>query len=74
MNVVQSREELLTATERDEAEVERALGDLKRAVGRPFAVYSHVGDQLANHPLSWLAASVLIGFWLGGRNNGHGRL
>ena len=71
MNGVQRREELLAATERDEAEVERALGDLKRAVGRPFAIYSHVGEQLASHPLSWLTASLLVGVWMGGRSNGH---
>ncbi len=73
MNGVQTREELVAAAERDEAEVERALVDLKRAVQRPFAVSDHIGEQLAGHPLSWLGASLLIGLWMGGRGNGHGR-
>lgn len=69
MNGVPRREELVAAAERDEAEVERALGDLKRAVRRPFGS-GHVGEQLASHPLSWLAASLLIGVWMGSRSNG----
>jgi hypothetical protein len=71
MNGAQRREELVAAAERDEAEVERALGDLKRAVRRPFASSGDLGEQLASHPLSWLAASLLIGLWMGGRSNGH---
>jgi hypothetical protein len=73
MNGAQRREELVAATARDEAEVERAIGDLKRAVDRPFTMNIQIGEQLARHPLSWLTASVLIGVWMGGRSNGHRR-
>ena len=68
MNEAQTRDELIAAAARDEAEVERALDDLKRAVERPLAVSSRLGEQLARHPLTWLTASVLIGIWMGSRN------
>ena len=71
MNGVPRREELVAAAERDEAEVERALGDLKRAVQRPFTISGHIREQLASHPFSWLAASLLIGVWMGGHSNGN---
>lgn len=67
MSDMQTRQQLLASTERDEEELERALVDLKRAVHRPFAIGSEVGEHIGAHLVPWLAAGVLIGLWLGSR-------
>jgi hypothetical protein len=64
---MQTRQQLLAATERDEEELKLALVDLKRAVYRPFAIGSEVAEHISAHLVPWLAAGVLIGLWLGGR-------
>ena len=61
------RQRLLASAERDEEELERALGDVKRAVQRPFAIGSRVGAHIGAHPVPWLAVAVCIGLWLGRR-------
>ena len=63
------RQELLEQAARHEQELERALGDLKHAVKRPFAL----GERVAQHPLPWLMGALLIGLWLGARNHHHER-
>jgi hypothetical protein len=67
MSDMQTRQQLLASTERDEEELEQALVDLKRAVHRPFAIGSEVGEHVGAHLMPWLAAGVLIGLWLGSR-------
>jgi hypothetical protein len=67
MSDMQTRQQLLAVTERDEAELEHALVDLKRAVHRPFAIGSEVGEHIGAHLAPWLVAGVLIGLWLGSR-------
>ena len=61
---IDPRQEMLEQAARHEQELERALGDLKQAVQRPFAV----GDRLAEHPWPWLMGALLFGVWLGTRN------
>lgn len=68
MNDVQTRDALVSSLERDEEELEQALGELKLAVRRPFAVGEHVARHIGEHPLPWLAGALLIGLWLGSRN------
>ena len=68
MSDLQTRRQLLAVAQRDEAEMERALSDLKQAVQRPFAIPQQVGEQIGLHPLPWLAASLLVGVWLGSRS------
>lgn len=63
---VDPRQEMLEQAARHEQELERALGDLKQAVQRPFAV----GDRLAEHPWPFLMGAFLFGLWLGTRNGG----
>ena len=67
MSDMESRRQLLTSAQCHEQEMEQALGDLKRAVQRPFALREQVGARIGEHPLPWLAASALIGLWLGSR-------
>jgi len=67
MSDMQTREQLLASAESDEEELEKALVDLKRAVQRPFAIRSRVAEHIGAHLVPWLAASVLIGVWLGSR-------
>jgi len=64
---LQARQQLLATAERHEAELERALVDLERAVVRPFAVGEHLSEHIGTHPWPWLLASVLTGIWLGSR-------
>jgi len=61
------RQQLLASAERDQKELERALGDVRRAVQRPFAIGSRVGAHIGAHPVPWLAAAVCVGLWLGSR-------
>ena len=67
MSDMQTRQQLLASAERDEEELEQALGDLKRAVQRPLAIRGQVGGHIGAHLVPWLAAGVLIGLWLGSR-------
>jgi hypothetical protein len=67
MSDMQTRRQLLASAQRHEQEMQLALGDLKRAVQRPFAIGEQVGAQIGGHPLPWLAACVLVGLWLGSR-------
>lgn len=60
-----TREALLTSLERDEEELERALGELKEAVQRPFAIGEHVARHIAEHHVVWLGGALLVGLWLG---------
>lgn len=61
------REVLVQSVERDEAELERALADLKRAVRRPFALADQVGERIGENPVPWIVSSLLVGLWLGSR-------
>jgi len=72
MSDMHTRQQLLASAERHEEELEQALGDLGRAVSRPFAVRQNIGEQLAERPVPWLAASLLIGVWLASRTRGNG--
>jgi hypothetical protein len=67
MSDLPTRRQLLATAQRHQAEMEQALGDLKRAARRPFAIGGRVGEEIGAHPLPWLAASLLIGVWLGSR-------
>lgn len=67
MNVEAERRELIASVESHERELELALGDLRRALQRPFEVGDRLGEQLGQHPLPWLAAGVLVGIWLARR-------
>ena len=67
MSDMQTRQQLLASAEHDEQELEKALVDLKRAVQRPFAIGSEVGEHIGAHLVPWLAAGALIGLWLGSR-------
>jgi hypothetical protein len=67
MSDLQARRQLLVTVQRDEAEMEHALDDLKRAVSRPFAIGNQLGERVGAHPLPWLFASLLIGVWWGSR-------
>ncbi|HSQ01426.1 MAG TPA: hypothetical protein VL049_29750 [Candidatus Dormibacteraeota bacterium] len=67
MSDMQTRQQLLARAERDEDDLEKALVDVKRAVQRPLAIGSRVGEHIGAHPAPWLAAGVLVGLWLGSR-------
>ncbi len=66
MSDMEARQRLLASAERHEQELEDALGDLKQAVQRPFAI----ADHIRQHPLPWLVGCLMIGLWLGNRANG----
>lgn len=61
------RRELLAATERDEHELEAAVEDLRQAVRRPLAFADRAKRTIAKDGTAWIAASALLGFWLGHR-------
>jgi hypothetical protein len=61
------RRALIASVESHERELEAALGDLRVAVHRQFAVGEQLGEQLSEHPLPWLIGAVLAGLWLGSR-------
>jgi len=65
---METRQQLLESVARDEQELERAIGDLKQAVQRPFEVGERVRAHISAHPIPWLVGGLLIGLWLGGRN------
>jgi hypothetical protein len=65
MSDMEARQELLAAAALHEQELERAVVELKQAVRRPFAI----GERIGQHPLPWLFGAVLVGLWLGSRNN-----
>jgi hypothetical protein len=67
MSDPETRRQLLQTVDRDEAELERALVDLKRAAARPFAIGTQLREHVVAHPLPWLAAALLVGVWLGRR-------
>ena len=67
MSDLLTRQQLLASAERDERELERALGDVRRAVQRPFAIGSRVRAHIGAHPVPWLAAGLCLGLWLGSR-------
>lgn len=67
MSDLLTRQRLLASAERDERELERALGDVRRAVQRPFAIRRRVGAHIGAHPVPWLAAGLCLGLWLGSR-------
>ena len=69
MSDMETRRQLLVTVQRDDVEMEHALDDLRRAVGRPFAIGDQVGERLGAHPLPWLFASVLLGVWWGSRRS-----
>jgi len=68
MSDLETRQQLLAAAERHEQELEHALVDLERAVWRPFALGEQLGERISTHPVPWLLATVLVGFWLGSRS------
>lgn len=63
----EKRQQMLAATERDEHELEAAVADLQQALRRPLAVAERVQRHIATDAHTWLAASALVGFWLGRR-------
>lgn len=67
MTDVTSRRDLVAVAARERAELDAALGDLGRAVARPFAIGRRVREHIAAHPVGWLAAAVVVGVWLGRR-------
>jgi hypothetical protein len=67
MSDMQTRQQLLARAERDEAELEKALADVRRAAQRPLAIGDRVGEHIGGHLLPWLAAGAFIGLWLGSR-------
>jgi hypothetical protein len=74
MSDLETRRQLLQAAARDEHELERAIGDLKRAVRRPFDVGARLRAHIHAHPVAWLIGSLLLGLWLGspnGRSSAH---
>ena len=64
MSEAQARAELEAAVERDEQELQRAIGDLKDAVQRPF----EIGEKLAAWSVPVIVGGVLFGIWLGSRD------
>jgi len=70
MSDMETRQQLLAAAEGHEQDLERALVDLERAVWRPFAAVDRVGQHIADRPLPWLFASLLVGLWFGTRRTG----
>jgi hypothetical protein len=67
MSAADQRQALLRSVQRDQAELDRALADLKRAALRPFAIGDRVREHVGTHPLPWLAAALMVGVWLGRR-------
>lgn len=67
MTDTEIRETLVAVAERDEHDLQTALGDLRRAVERPFAVGAEVGENIGAHPLIWVGGALLLGVWLGSR-------
>jgi hypothetical protein len=59
------REELVASAERSERELQVAIEDLKQAVKQPFGI----GERIAEHPLPWMVGGVLVGLWLGIRDD-----
>jgi len=68
MSDMETRQQLLEATERDEAELDRAIDELKQVVHRPFELTERVQAHITAHPIPWLIGGVLVGLWLGSRN------
>jgi len=67
MSDMETRQQLLVSAELHEQELEQALVDLERAVWRPFATVERVSQHIADRPLPWLFASLLVGLWFGSR-------
>lgn len=62
----QQRETLREQVEQEEAELRRAVEDLKEAVSRPLRIV----QRLQENPMPWVLSAVLVGLWLG---SSHGR-
>lgn len=67
MSDVTSRQRLLAAAAREQAELDAALKELQRAVTRPFAIGRRVREHMAAHPVGWLTAALIVGVWMGRR-------
>ena len=67
MSDVTSRQRLLAAAAREQAQLEVALNDLQRAVTPPFAIGRRLREHMAAHPVGWLTAALVIGVWVGRR-------
>jgi hypothetical protein len=65
MSDMRTRQEMLSAAGRDTEALESALADLRRAVQRPFTIGTRVREHIGAHPVSWIAAALLAGIWLG---------
>jgi hypothetical protein len=63
----QQREQLREQVEREEAQLRRAVEDLKVAVAKPFQII----ERLQDNPIPWLLSGALIGLWLGSRMHGN---
>lgn len=57
----EQREHLEEEVAKSEEDLRVAVEDLRDAVARPFKVV----EQLAENPLPWMLAGVLLGVWLG---------
>ncbi len=64
-NVEGERGALIASVQSHQRELEVAMGDLRRALHRPFAV----GEQMSEHPLPWLISGLLVGIWFGSRRS-----
>jgi hypothetical protein len=59
-----ARAELEAAVERDEADLQRAIDDLKDAVQKPF----EIGERIAAWSIPVILGGLLFGIWLGSRD------
>lgn len=62
--LAEERRRILAHIEREEESLEEALDELTCAVRRRL----HPGEQLARHPLAWLAGGFALGLYLGRRH------
>lgn len=65
-----TRRALAARTARDGAALERAMGDLGRALRKQVSFETHLGE----HPLPWLAGAFAIGLYMGLRTGAPERI
>lgn len=66
----QRRADLLARVERDEAELQSALEDVRRLARETVAVPQRAGHHIRTHPYEWVVGSSLAGLWLGSSRHG----
>jgi len=61
------RANLEATVHENQRELNAALGELREAVERPFAIAERCASQIAQRPLASLLAALAVGVWLGRR-------